>query len=160
VNPASLSILVNSPLTIDPSWALVEEGFSLAREHEIESICTVADGYVGTRGSLAEGSILSSPATFLAGVFDSRDGSAASLALVALPDWTQFRILGDRVPLALEAGEILEHRRILDLQHGLLFRTWRHRLAVVWNGTDGIISGLSSAPMNTTRPSMTMRTPT
>lgn len=127
VNPASLSILVNSPLTIDPSCALIEEGFSLARDHEIESICTVANGYVGTRGSLAEGSILSSPAPFLAGVFDSRDGSAASLALVALPDWTQFRILGDRVPLALEAGEILEHRRILDLQHGLLFLTWRHR---------------------------------
>jgi trehalose/maltose hydrolase-like predicted phosphorylase len=127
VASASLFIPVDPTLTIDPSWALVEEGFSLAREHEIESICTVANGYVGTRGSLAEGSSLSSPATFLAGVFDAGADSPASPALVVLPDWTQLRIFVEGVPLVLEAGEILEHRRILDLQHGLLFRTWRHR---------------------------------
>ncbi|HKN86064.1 MAG TPA: glycosyl hydrolase family 65 protein [Nitrospiraceae bacterium] len=127
MTPAFRLIPFTPPLTIDPHWALVEEGFSLAREHEIESICTVANGYVGTRGSLAEGTSLSSPATFLAGVFEAGDEPAASLALVALPDWTQFRVVVDRVPLSLETGDILEHRRILDLQHGLLYRTWRHR---------------------------------
>ena len=118
---------VTPRFTIDPSWALVEEGFSLAREHEIESIYTVANGYVGTRGSLAEGASLSSPATFLAGVFETGDEPVASLALVALPDWTQLRVVVDRIPLSLETGDILEHRRILDFQHGLLYRTWRHR---------------------------------
>ncbi|HET7057799.1 MAG TPA: glycosyl hydrolase family 65 protein [Nitrospiraceae bacterium] len=127
VKPASLFIPVTPPFTIDPSWALVEDGFSLAREHEIESICTVTNGYAGTRGSLAEGASLSSPATFLAGVFEASADSPASLSLVVLPDWTQLQVFVDRVPFSLETGDILEHRRILDLQHGLLYRTWRHR---------------------------------
>jgi trehalose/maltose hydrolase-like predicted phosphorylase len=124
--PASLFVPINPPLAIDPSWTLIEEGFSPEREHEIESILTVANGYIGTRGSLAEGVSLS-PATFLAGVFEAGDDSAASLELVTLPDWTQLRILVEQVPLSLEGGEILAHRRVLDLRHGLLFRAWRHR---------------------------------
>ncbi len=49
--------------TLDPAWVLVEEGFTLAREHELESFA-ISNGYAGSRGSLAEGSPLSSPATF------------------------------------------------------------------------------------------------
>ena len=30
--------------------------------------------------------------------------------------------------LKLENSEVLEHRRVLDLQQGILFRTWRQRL--------------------------------
>lgn len=125
--PASVVVPVHPFLITDPSWTLVEEGFSPAREHEVESILTVANGYVGTRGSLAERVSVSSPATFLAGVFDAGDESAASLELVTIPDWTQLLILVEGVPLSLETGEILEHRRVLDLQHGLLLRAWRHR---------------------------------
>jgi trehalose/maltose hydrolase-like predicted phosphorylase len=126
-HPASPVVPVHPSLITDPRWSLIEEGFSPEREHEIESILTVANGYVGTRGSLAEGVSLSSPATFMAGVFEAGDDAAASLELVTLPDWTQLRIFVERVPLSLEAGDILEHRRVLDLQHGLLFRVWRHR---------------------------------
>jgi hypothetical protein len=54
---------VNLPLapSSDPGWLLVEEGFTLVREHEIESIFAVANGYIGTRASLEEGSRLSQP---------------------------------------------------------------------------------------------------
>jgi hypothetical protein len=38
-----------------PEWSLVEEGFTLAREHEIESLFAIANGYAGNRGSLAGG---------------------------------------------------------------------------------------------------------
>jgi hypothetical protein len=61
--------------TVDPGWILVEEGFTLAREHEVESLFAIGNGYAGSRGSLAEGSALSAPATFVAGVFDSEAGS-------------------------------------------------------------------------------------
>jgi trehalose/maltose hydrolase-like predicted phosphorylase len=56
--------------TADPAWRIEETGFNLAREHEIESLFAIANGYVGSRGSLAEGSSLSDPATYIAGVFD------------------------------------------------------------------------------------------
>ncbi len=55
--------------TDDPGWILVEHGFILAREHEIEALFAIGNGYVGTRGSLAEGSALSAAATLVAGIF-------------------------------------------------------------------------------------------
>lgn len=113
--------------SLEPDWRLVEEGFTLAREHEIESLFTVANGYLGVRASLPEGTSLSAPATFLAGVFDVNPESGVPHDLVILPDWTQVRIVIDSFPLSLEEGEILDHRRILDLQQGVLWREWRHR---------------------------------
>ncbi|MEX5219538.1 MAG: glycoside hydrolase family 65 [Nitrospira sp.] len=126
VKPAARFFAIDPPLVIDPGWTLIEEGFELAREHEIESIFTVANGYAGTRGSLAERNALSRPATFLAGVFEAGEESPAALELVRLPDWTHLRILIEGAALALDNGTILEHRRIFDLQHGALFRVWRH----------------------------------
>ena len=124
---AALLLPVNPPLAIDPSWVLVEAGFEPQREREIESILTVANGYVGTRGALAERTSLSSPAVFLAGVFDENEAPGGTLDLVKLPDWTHLRVLVEGTPLSLETGSIVEHRRILDLQHGVLCRSWRHQ---------------------------------
>jgi trehalose/maltose hydrolase-like predicted phosphorylase len=126
------------PHPLDPCWALIEEGFLLAREHEIESVLTIANGYVGTRGSVEEGTSLSAPATYLAGLFDTGDPPAGSLELVTLPDWTQLDILVEGVPLSLEQGDILEHRRVLDFRRGLYLRVRRHR------DRSGRITGLRS----------------
>jgi trehalose/maltose hydrolase-like predicted phosphorylase len=114
-------------LARDPSWLLVDEGFTLAREHEVESLFAIANGYVGNRGSLAEGSSLSAPATFASGVFelDSRPGAVPGFFV--LPDWTGIRAWVEGQPLSMEHGEVLEHRRILDLWRGVLWRQWRHR---------------------------------
>ncbi|HET7209504.1 MAG TPA: glycosyl hydrolase family 65 protein [Terriglobales bacterium] len=111
----------------DRRWLLVEEGFALPREHEIESLFAIANGYVGNRGSLAEGSALSAPATFIAGVFTQADTPGAIPELMTLPDWTGLRIWVDDHPLSIERGVVLEHRRILDLHRGILWREWRHR---------------------------------
>jgi hypothetical protein len=53
----------------DPDWLIVEECFTLVREHEIESIFAIANGYIGTRASLEEGGRLSQPDTFAAGIY-------------------------------------------------------------------------------------------
>jgi kojibiose phosphorylase len=113
--------------TTDPGWLLIEDGFNPAREREVESLFAVANGYVGTRGSLAEGSRYSSPATYLAGVFDVGAESGAVPELAIAPDWTHLRIIVAGNELGLEAGEALEHRRLLDLRQGILWRDWRHR---------------------------------
>ncbi len=114
-------------ITRDPAWLLVEEGFTLAREHEVESLFAIGNGYVGNRGSLAEGSPLSAPGTFVAGVFELGEKPNAVPGLFVLPDWTGIRAWVHGCPLSMEQGEILEHRRVLDLQAGLLWREWRHR---------------------------------
>ncbi len=113
--------------TADPGWLLVETGFNLAREHEIESLFTVGNGYVGTRGSLAEGSSLSRPATFAAGVFEAEAADAAVPELTVLPDWTRLTLVVGGRPLSLEHGELLEQSRVLDLRQGIFWRDWRHQ---------------------------------
>ena len=111
--------------TDDPAWILVEEGFTLAREHELESLFAIGNGYVGSRGSLAEGSALSAPATFVAGVFDSEPGSVPELAPMA--DWSRLCATIDGRALRLDRGDNLEHRRTLDMRQGILWREWRHQ---------------------------------
>jgi trehalose/maltose hydrolase-like predicted phosphorylase len=113
--------------TDDRRWLLVEEGFNLAREHEIESLFTTANGYVGVRGSLAEGSSLSTPRTFVAGVFGIRAEPGAIPELVTAPDWTHLKVFVDGQPLTMESDGTLEHRRILDMRQGILWRLWRYR---------------------------------
>lgn len=110
--------------TGDPGWILVEEGLTLAREHELESLFAIGNGYTGSRGSLAEGSPLSAPATFVAGVFDL-DGSVPGLVRAA--DWTRLSATIDGNLLRLDRGQNLEHRRILDMRQGILWREWRHQ---------------------------------
>lgn len=111
----------------DPLWLLREEGFTLAREHEIESLLAISNGYLGNRASLAEGTPLSSPATFVAGVFTHPQTPGSIPQLLVLPDWTGVRIWIEGHPLNMHEGQVLEHERILDMLHGVLWRKWRHR---------------------------------
>ena len=110
--------------TDDPGWILVEQGFTLAREHEVESLFAIGNGYVGCRASLAEGGALSAPATFVAGVFDTKPGSVPELTPVG--DWTRLSAVIESQPLLLDRGHNLEHRRILDMREGIFWREWRH----------------------------------
>ena len=48
-------------------------------------------------------------------------------ALVPAPDWLRFRIVVDGTPLLLRSGELLAHRRTLDMRRGSLLVEWRHR---------------------------------
>jgi trehalose/maltose hydrolase-like predicted phosphorylase len=113
--------------TADPRWLLVEDGFTLAREHEVESLMTVGNGYAGVRGSLAERVSLSAPATYVAGFFEIPPGPGEAPELARLPDWTHVEMTVEGHPLNLEAGDIVAHRRVLDFRQGILFREWRHR---------------------------------
>jgi trehalose/maltose hydrolase-like predicted phosphorylase len=112
------------------------------REHELESLFAIGNGYVGSRGSLAEGSPLSAPATFLAGVFDAAVGAVPELAPMA--DWTRLSAAIDRRPLRLDRGRTPEHRRILDMRQGMLWREWRHQDEV---GRITLVRGLRLASL-------------
>ncbi|HYE37100.1 glycoside hydrolase family 65 protein [Methylocaldum sp.] len=115
--------------TADPLWRIEEEGFNLAREHEIESLFAVSNGYVGSRASLAEGSLLSNPATFIAGVFDTNasahDDPIPELA--AAPDWMQLSLLVNGREFRLDQGSYVRHRRMMDLRQGILWREFHYR---------------------------------
>ncbi len=130
-NPAGERHSVSAPpwalpvdITSDPGWLYVETGFNLAREHEIESLQAVGNGYVGSRGALAEGSPLSAPATFVAGIFDQSSSLDTNPALVVVPDWMNLRGEIDGVELSLLDDDLAHNRRILDMRQGILWRDW------------------------------------
>src|SRR5450755_4251997 len=125
--------------TADPAWVLEEHGYSPIREMGIESRFSVSNGFLGVRGarSASRGSTWVSwlhhlswaswPRTFVAGLFDTPNTEPAVPALVPAPDWLRFRIVVDGSPLLLRSGELLSHRRILDMRRGGLLVEWRHR---------------------------------
>src|SRR6266536_1368248 len=111
----------------DPGWLLIEESFTLVREHEIESIFAISNGFIGTRASLEEGSRLSQPATFIAGIYVNDPRSGLGPALTVLPDWSHLEIDVDGDSVSMHSGRVLEHRRMLDLRQGVLWREWRQQ---------------------------------
>jgi kojibiose phosphorylase len=62
----------------------------------------------------------------VAGAFDTEESSSGP-ALVRVGDWTRLSILIEGEALQLDRGRWLEHRRVLDLRQGMLWRQWRHQ---------------------------------
>ncbi len=115
--------------TSDPTWCIAEDGFVAAREHEIESKLALGNGFVGSRASLTERTPLSDPATFVAGVF-GRSRPRGIADLVRLPDWARVTLHVEDTEVRVDgapAAHVIEHRRVLDMEQGLLFRDLVHR---------------------------------
>jgi len=77
----------------DPLWRLDDHGFEPALEDEVESRFTVANGFLGVRGSLELPTPASRPRTFIAGLFDRSPLKSAVPSLVSAPDWLGMRVL-------------------------------------------------------------------
>src|SRR5450759_969384 len=114
--------------TRDPAWRFEVKGFDPFREREVETWLTVANGESGTRGALEEGSAVSTPATFVAGVFGDGTDEPRCRQPVPAPDWTGLRLRAWGSVVNLSDGELLEHERVLDMRHGVVYRYWRQRL--------------------------------
>lgn len=112
--------------SVAQDWRLVEEGLDLPREHEIESLFAVSNGYFGTRAALPERTRLSAPGTVVAGVFTRKSHVGAIPELAHVWQWENLRVLVGGQPLDAEHGSI-GHRRILDMRNGILWRQWEHR---------------------------------
>ncbi|MEH2045825.1 beta-phosphoglucomutase [Nostoc sp.] len=106
-------------------WILIETQFDPEQLHSKETVFTIGNGYLGTRGSFEEGYPHGLPATFIHGVYD--DVPVVYTELVNCPDWLPLVVIvnGDR--FRLDQGEILRYERQLDLRHGLLSRALRWR---------------------------------
>lgn len=128
------SHLVFSP-NADARWLLEYDGFDQALEPSIEAVFALANGYGGTRAALEEGSPVSRPSAFVAGVFNTParpqapELEAPISELVVAPDWSRVRITVESTELRIGAPgcELLDQRRVLDMRAGVLLRSWRVR---------------------------------
>lgn len=106
----------------DAAWTIEQPGFDVAREHEIESLIAIANGYLGSRGSIAEGSSVSRPATFIAGAFEPSADLSRVPELVIAPDWGRMRFVIEDELFSVEKIEAIHSRRDLDMRRGVLLR--------------------------------------
>jgi alpha,alpha-trehalose phosphorylase len=120
---------------IEP-WSLTEVGLNHSSLGVHESVFALANGHIGMRGSFEEGEPVVVPGTFLNGFYEERPLPYAEAGygfpesgqtVVNVTDGKLIRLLVRDSPLDLNYGEIMEHRRTLDLRAGVLRRLteWR-----------------------------------
>jgi len=110
---------------MNDTWLVVEPEFEPQRLHHQETVFTIGNGYLGTRGTFEEGYPGAWPATLVNGVYDAVPVGRVELANV--PDWLPLSILVEGERFGLERGEVLRYRRTLNLRTGVLSRhvCWR-----------------------------------
>jgi beta-phosphoglucomutase family hydrolase len=113
------------------SWSLVFEDFDAEREGIRESLCTLGNGYYGTRGAAAWATAdgIHYPGTYLACGYNRLRSTVAGRVLenedlVNLPNWLalDFRIDGGDW-FDVNAVRIISYRQELDIRRGMLLRT-------------------------------------
>lgn len=118
-------------------WSVIDTDYSPGNRHHAETIYTIGNGYLCTRGSLEEAGADQWRTTFAHGVFDPVPLFITEPA--NLPDWTALGIDIDGEPFDMSTGEVIEFRRELDLSDGTLSRR------VVWSSPAGLTSTLEFA---------------
>jgi kojibiose phosphorylase len=104
----------------DAEWQVAESGFDPERANILETLFTVGNGRLGTRGSLEEGHVGEVSGTFLSGVYDGY--RVPVIDLVNAPDWLSFVVTVDGTRLDVQSCGVVEHERVLDFRHGVLHR--------------------------------------
>ncbi|MDH6084433.1 beta-phosphoglucomutase [Umezakia ovalisporum] len=104
---------------------LIETELDPDQLHSKETVFTIGNGYLGTRGTFEEGYIRALPATFIHGVYD--DVPIVYTELANCPDWLPLALSFNGHHFRCDYGEILGYERQLDLRQGLLSRSVRWR---------------------------------
>ncbi|MFQ6102481.1 MAG: glycoside hydrolase family 65 protein [Anaerolineae bacterium] len=106
-------------------WLIRETEFAPDKLHHQETVFTIGNGYLGTRGAFEEGYPGARPTTLIHGVFD--DVPIVYTELANAPDWLPFALLVNGERFGMDRGEVLDYERTLDMRRGLLTRRVRWR---------------------------------
>ena len=101
-------------------WQISEDTFDPQSRHHKETIFTIGNGYLATRGAFEEGYPDDRRGTFVHGVFD--DVPIIFTELVNAPDWLPFIISLEDERFSLDTGTVEKFHRSLDLRTGVLTR--------------------------------------
>ncbi|MFL2100961.1 glycoside hydrolase family 65 protein [Desemzia sp. FAM 23989] len=122
-------------------WQLVETGIDPSFIRHNETLFSLSNGHIGTRGSLEEGKFVPdyvwNEGTYMNGFYETTPidysewayGFATNHQIITpLPNAKQIRFSVNREWFNLERGKTSEHKRVLDMQKGVLTRsfTWEN----------------------------------
>jgi kojibiose phosphorylase len=104
----------------ETGWEIIYDQFTPDTLNHLETVTMVGNGYLGTRGSFAEGYPGANRATFVHGVFD--DTPIVFTELANVPDWTTLLIKFNDQVFSLTEGTLHSFCTRLDLKSGVLTR--------------------------------------
>jgi len=107
------------------NWLVVENEFNPQKLHHRETVFTIGNGYLSTRGAFEERYAGEMRATFLHGVFD--EAPVVFTELANAPDWLELNIFLAGEHFRLDQGTLLSFTRTLDLHTATLTRELRWR---------------------------------
>jgi beta-phosphoglucomutase family hydrolase len=119
----------------DDPWVLRYEGFDPRDEGRREALCTLGNGYWGTRGAAGESvaDAVHYPGTYFAGVYnrartDFGTRTVEDEHMVNAPNWLSLRFRADGNEwFSISDPGLLDYRQELDLRRAVLTRTFRFR---------------------------------
>jgi alpha,alpha-trehalose phosphorylase len=128
-------VITHPEFLVEP-WSVTEDGLHLDVLAQSESVFALSNGHIGLRGNLDEGEPFGLPGTYLNGFYETRPlpyaeagygYPEAGQTVVDVTNGKIIRLLVDDEPFDLRYGELLRHRRTLDLRDGVLRREthWR-----------------------------------
>jgi len=109
----------------ESNWTITETAFDPTHLHRQETLFTLGNGYLSTRGSFEESIPGDQPATLIHGIFD--DVPIVYTELANAPDWLPLVVFVAGERFRMDQGQVLSYRRQLDLRRGLLRRDVRWR---------------------------------
>lgn len=115
-------------------WKIINNGFTPKKERFYESIFSLSNGYMGTRGAMeeAEDSNIHQPASYIAGVFNRACDEPPDL--VNVPNWFSLKFASSNEWFCINKEKTLSFRRELNMKSGLLSKNMR------WKDKEGKIT--------------------
>jgi alpha,alpha-trehalose phosphorylase len=128
-------VITHPHFAVEP-WSVTEEELDLDVLAQSESVLALSNGHIGLRANLDEGEPFGLPGTYLNAFYEVRPLPYAEAGygypedgqtVVNVTNGKLIRLLVDDEPFDVRYGELLEHRRTLDLRAGVLRREvhWR-----------------------------------
>jgi kojibiose phosphorylase len=102
------------------TWRIIEDRFEPTQQRQRETVFTIGNGYLGTRGTLEEGYPNHRQATLVHGIWD--DVPLVYTELANTFDWTVMDVWINGQPLRMDLGTVSHYTRYLDMKTGELQR--------------------------------------
>ncbi len=114
-------------------WSFIFDRFDAQKQGVREALCTLANGYIGTRGAFEESEAddQNYPGSYIAGCYNRLTSDIAGHGvenedLVNIPNWLPLRVRAQGGEwLDVNNAEVLSFEQELDLRHGILRRRMR-----------------------------------
>ncbi|MFD3218800.1 MULTISPECIES: glycosyl hydrolase family 65 protein [unclassified Bacillus (in: firmicutes)] len=105
------------------SWSITQSSYISDEQKYYETLFALSNGYVGIRNTLDFMSEQANPGCFFANIYDR--ALVTRNEIVNAPNWLDFRIFIEGMPILLDQIKVLTFKRTLDLKQAIVRTNYR-----------------------------------